>query len=73
MKKSTKWNIAFLGIAGAWLIMELYGAFAGKPEFQPLTGLIITYIPMWIGLPIIIGFAIWLIYHFVYWYKKVQK
>lgn len=70
MKRNT-WIILFLSVTGLAILMELWGALGPDPNtFMPWTSLIIQYIPMWIGFPVIVLFAGWLIYHFYYWYRK---
>ena len=63
--KNKQWTIIFLGITALALFLEIFESFEGNPNTIPWTKYIVTYVPVWIGLPIIIGFAIWLIIHFV--------
>ena len=64
------WAIGFLGITALAVFLELFAAFDGNPNTLPWTDFIVTYIPVWIGLPIVILFAIWLIAHFIKNYHR---
>ena len=71
MNKGWRWG--FLSVTAAAIAMELLAVFDNNDNTEPWTTLIITYIPSWIGLPLIGGFAIWLFHHFYKWYKVKNK
>ena len=64
-----KWTIGFLGGSLILVAMELWAIFDGKDSTTPWTSYFINFFPWYIGMPIVVGFASWLIYHFGYWYK----
>jgi len=68
-----KWGLSFLAVLATAIIMELYAIFDGNPSTYPLTWLIISNIPSYIGMPLIVGFCVWLIAHFYKEYKEVEK
>ena len=67
------WTVGFLGITVLAVFLELFASFDGDPNTLPWTRYIVNYIPAWIGLPIIIGFAIWLVIHFMTRYQNKKK
>ena len=69
MKKKW-WTVIFLGITALAIFLELLAVFDKNPNTLPWTSYVATYIPVWIGLPLIVGFAIWLVVHFVNRYRK---
>lgn len=64
------WTVGFLGIIALAILLEIFAAFDTDPNTVPLTLYVINYVPVWIGLPIIIGFAIWLVVHFINYYRN---
>ena len=72
-RKKKLWTIAFLGITALAIFFELLASFDSNPNTIPWTRYIVTYVPMWVGLPIIIGFAIWLVVHFVNKYNENRR
>lgn len=75
MITKTKWTIGFLLVTIIAVAMELWAVYDGSPDTQPWTTLYINNIPMWIGVPIVVFFATWLVKHFYTYYKnrKVNK
>ncbi len=71
--KKKQWTIVFLGITALTILLEIFASFDGNPNTIPWTSYIVRYIPVWVGLPIIIGFAIWLVAHFVKKYSDAGK
>lgn len=67
---SKKWRYTFIGVLLIGLAMELFAVLDHNDKTQPLTTIIVQYIPFWVGFPIIVGVCGWLIYHFYYWYKR---
>ena len=71
MERTKKtWTLVFLGITAIAIFLEIFASFDKNPDTIPWTRYIVNYIPAWIGLPIIIGFAIWLVVHFIEKYKN---
>lgn len=69
-KKRIIWIASFLGVGLLWVVMELIAAFDKSSDTIPLTHLIRDNIPVWVGLPVIAIFSVWLIAHFIKAYKK---
>ena len=67
-----KWTIAFLGLTGVVVGMELFAAYFDTGA-MPWTFYISNYIPSWIGLPLIFGFSVWLCRHFIKAYEETKK
>lgn len=67
-----KWGWSFLSVIAIALFMEIYSIFDNNPNTYPLTWLIISNIPAIIGMPLIVGFCVWLIAHFYKKYKEVE-
>lgn len=65
-----QWVVTFLSVAGLGLAMELWALFNDSPYSVPLTWIIIDNVPFWLGMPIIAGFAVWLVHHFYVRWKK---
>ena len=65
-----KWTKYFLGASAVAVLMELWASFDKDPETQSWTLLIVRNVPVWIGLPAIMAFAVWLVYHFNKYYKE---
>jgi len=63
----------FFGITALAIFLELLASFDADPNTLPWTSHIATYIPVWIGLHLIVGFAIWLVVHFVKRYRKQKS
>lgn len=69
MKPNLKFRYGFLATLALALFWELWASFDKDPSTEPLTWLVVTYIPAWIGLPVITLFAAWLVLHFKKNYK----
>ena len=63
------WTILFLGITALAIFLELFAVYDGDPNTLPWTSYIATYIPVWVGLPLIVLLAIWLVIHFIIRYR----
>lgn len=71
MKFNTKnWVITFFGTIGLAVFWEIFSLVDNNRATQPLTHYIVTYIPWQIGMPVIIGIAIWLVQHFSKFYRQ---
>ena len=70
MKSAKQKNRAvFLTSIFVATVLELFFAFDKNENTEPLTYLIVDFIPAWIGLPAISFFGVWLIVHFIKFYK----
>ena len=68
MKK--QWTIGFLSVTALAIGLELLAIFDKSEQTIPWTTLIRDNIPGWIALPVIGGFAVWLVNHFYKAYKN---
>lgn len=68
--KQVKWTSTFLTAIAIAVSYELFAAFDNNPDSLTLTHLTTTYIPSWIGLPLIVVFAGWLVLHFKKYYSE---
>ncbi|MCH8328869.1 MAG: hypothetical protein IIB81_00575, partial [Nanoarchaeota archaeon] len=68
-----KWRVGFLGVILLAIVMELKAVFDSNPMTEPLTGLIIQYIPQWFTNTFIIATSIWALFHFRKWYAVIRE
>lgn len=73
MKKATKWKIIFLGITLLAIVLEVWAAFDNSEETIPWTKLIVSSVPVWITMPLIVLIFVWLFFHFRKFYKKEKE
>ena len=71
--KKKNWTIGFLSVTALAIFLELFAIFDNSDETIPWTILIRDNIPSYISLPIITGFALWLVHHFYKAYRKKPK
>lgn len=64
------WIKLFIGVLGLGLAMELWAVLDNSDYSVPLTWIIIDNVPFWAGMPLIAGFAAWLVHHFYVRWKK---
>ena len=69
MKFNKKWTTGFFGVTILAVGLELWAIFDGSDNTTPWTSYFINFFPWYIGMPIVVGFAAWLVHHFGYWYK----
>lgn len=74
MSRRAIWLTVFLTTTVAAVGEELWAALDTSPTTVPWTSLVVDNVPMWIGLPIVIAFAVWLPIHFyIYWRRKQSE
>ncbi|MFD0558142.1 hypothetical protein FB566_3437 [Stackebrandtia endophytica] len=75
MTKRAWWSVAFLGLTGVVIGMEVWASVDSDPETVPWTDYIVQYIPVEISALLIGGLSLWLVIHFGrrYWRKHNQK
>jgi hypothetical protein len=69
---ATRWRIAFLGLTGLVIGMEIWASADGDPNTDPWTDLIVRHIPGEVTALAIAGLCGWLAVHFGvrYWRKR---
>lgn len=65
MTRRAEWILAFLGVTFTAVGMEIYAVADGKSYTQPWTDLLVGFLPAGVGIPLVIGFSIWLCVHFI--------
>lgn len=71
MTRRTAWIVGFLAGFVAWIVAEVWAAFDSSTNTVPLTNIIVEHVPMWLGFPLIVAFAVWLVLHFwIYWRRR---
>lgn len=73
MKTSTKWRIAFLGVTGVAIAMELKAALDKDKRTDPWTDMIVRHVPAEVTGAAISGLAGWLVLHFGVRYLKKER
>lgn len=76
MTSVKNWDLAFLGVTILAVIMEFLAVYDADPNTQPWTTLFINNVPMWLGIPVVVAFSVWLTSHFIRYYlgnRKVNK
>lgn len=71
MNRAAWWRLAFLGLTGLVLGMEIWASADGDPNTDPWTDLIVRHIPGEVAALLIAGLCGWLVVHFGvrYWRK----
>jgi hypothetical protein len=52
---------------------ELWFALDDSPDTVPLTVIVVDHVPMWLGFPLIVVFAVWLVVHFWTWWRRRRR
>lgn len=63
--KHLAWVIGILAAFMCWLGMELWAVLDGASWTEPFTDIVVGAIPAGVGVPLVTGFSIWLVIHFV--------
>lgn len=67
--KHLAWIVGILAAFVAWLGMELFSVLDGQSWTEPFTDIVVGAVPRAVGVPLVTGFSVWLMIHFVSrWY-----
>lgn len=68
----TRWRAAFLSVTALAIVLELVAVLDGRPDTEPWTDLIVTYVPMEVTALAVAGLSGWLAVHFGvrYWRRR---
>jgi hypothetical protein len=73
MSPATRWRIAFLGLTGLVIGMELFAACDGSADTEPWTTLVVRHIPGEVTAALIGGLSLWLVVHFAVAYRRKRR
>lgn len=73
MELKNKWSWGYLGALIIFLFFEFIAIFDKNPNTLTLTNWVISNVPIWITMPVISVFGIWLFIHFKKYYEKQKN
>jgi hypothetical protein len=68
---ATRWRIAFLGLTGLVIGMEIWASADGDPDTRPWTDEIVSAVPMEVTFALIGALVLWVPIHF--WIRYLRK